>query len=526
MPFSATGTHAGLYVISSSAVGSAPAPTGTQIIAVPPTLLGASFTLVGSLTAPTSVTPAVLVYSAKGVDGNQHVYGLNLTSSGLPAPAQLTSLSVPATKAICGAGEFQTNLLTPATLSVVIHVASPSNCAGDPTGTYYVVAYTASKTTAPTVVTIPGGTSTRSALENDGAFNPLYKSTGLLGGILYWDSATDTENFYPPPPAKLFTSPKVLLTNVKATPSACISAESVGALNYLEGDYLAAVDIAGAYKSYAFTAAGAADEFFAGQATSCVTDSSHLFFIGLASGKTSLYEEVLPSFSGQLTLLTGLTPSAQYSLIGSNTQVVVFQKSVTGTTSTTTSLQTVPVGTASTSAKTIGSYTGTVEAFLAAPLGQGAIDDYLFVNVTNEKISVSGLTVSYSSQVLHPSGANFLGPLANTVIQSFGVLTNELVGAVLEIKGITDTGGGYGGATLEKLPVGSTGTTAITLTGGVSFKVPANYGLSVAGFYGTPIAEGGLFSFKGGLSEGVALNASKDVIVPVSRPTTNILPML
>jgi hypothetical protein len=48
----------------------------------------------------------------------------------------------------------------------------------------------------------------------------------------------------------------------------------------------------------------------------------------------------------------------------------------------------------------------------------------------------------------------------------------------------------------------------------------------VAGFYGTPIAEGALISVKGGLSMGVALNASKDVIVPISMTAANVLPML
>jgi hypothetical protein len=57
--------------------------------------------------------------------------------------------------------------------------------------------------------------------------------------------------------------------------------------------------------------------------------------------------------------------------------------------------------------------------------------------------------------------------------------------------------------------------------------VPANYVVSVAGFYGTPFAEGVLASVKpGGLTSGVALNASKDVIVPISMTATNVLPML
>jgi hypothetical protein len=532
MPFSAKPVGAtgksGLYVIPSSAVGSAPAPTPSLITSAEPTLLGAAFTLVGTLTAPVSVTPALMIYSAKGADGNLHLYGLNLASTTLPKPVQITNLSVPTTKAICAAGQSQSNLTAPMTLSVVIHVATPGNCVGDPTGTYYLAAYTASSTTAPTVLNIPGGTTKISAIQNDGPFIPLALSSGLLGGILYWDSVTDAENFYPSP---LFTSPKVLLSGVKGTPVACISAVPGEALFQIGGDYLAAVNTASGSKSYAFTPAGAANEFFAGLANNCLTDATHLYFIGTASGKTTanIYEEALSSLSAPLTLLPGVTssPTVQYSLIGSNTAVVVFQKSAIAGLSTFTTVETVPVGKASTTAKTIASYTGALAAgFLAAPPSKLAIDDLLFVSISNEIISGTTPTVHYSSQVLSPSGTIFLKPPANTVIQSFGVLTNELEGSVLEITGITDINGGYGGATLERLPVGSTGTTAITLTGGVSYKVPANYVLSVFGFFGTPIGEGVLFSLKGGLSQGVALNASKDVIVPIGMTATNVLPML
>ena len=168
MPFSATpattGGKAGLLVVPSFAVGSSPAPTPSFITTAEPTLLGATFTLVGTFTAPTSVTPALLIYSAKGADGNLHLYGLNLTnptnSSTPPKPVQITNLSVKAPNVICAAGQSQSNLTS--TLSVVIHVATPkatSSCASAPTGTYYLAAYTNSATTAPTVLKIPGGTS-------------------------------------------------------------------------------------------------------------------------------------------------------------------------------------------------------------------------------------------------------------------------------------------------------------------------------------------------------------------------------
>ena len=406
MPFSATpvtgttGGKSGLFVIPSFAVGSSPAPTPSFITTAEPTLLGATFTLVGTFTAPTSVTPALLIYSAKGADGNLHLYGLDLTnptnSSTPPKPVQITNLSVKAPNVICAAGQSQSNLTVPSTLSVVIHVATPtttSSCASAPTGTYYLAAYTNSATTAPTVLKIPGGTSTLSAITNDGAFVPLNSQpSGLLGGILYWDSVTHDENFYSTPAGFNSAPSKVPVTGVKGTPLACIEAYSVNGLNHLAGDYLAAVNTAKGYVSYVFTPAGAANEFFAGQASGCVTDATHLYFLGTppTGGTTAaLYQETLSSLTAPLTLLPGVTPSSDYSLIGSNTAVVVIDKfAVAGTTFSTT-LETVPVGVKSTSAKTIaGPYAGAalMAGFLAAPTGQPAIDDQLFVSLRSETI--------------------------------------------------------------------------------------------------------------------------------------------
>jgi hypothetical protein len=97
---------------------------------------------------------------------------------------------------------------------------------------------------------------------------------------------------------------------------------------------------------------------------------------------------------------------------------------------------------------------------------------------------------------------------------------------VLQITGITDTNGGFGGASLNLWPVGGTSGMPITLTGGASYKVPANYLLFLGGFYGTPMAEGELFSVTTQASSGVAFNASTRVIVPLSLLNTNVLPIL
>jgi hypothetical protein len=113
------------------------------------------------------------------------------------------------------------------------------------------------------------------------------------------------------------------------------------------------------------------------------------------------------------------------------------------------------------------------------------------------------------------------------VIESFGVFATELDGNVLEITGITDTDGGFGGATLDLLAVGTSATpTKLTSSGGSIYKVPAGYEISVSGFYGTSVAAGGLYSLKGAPSMAVALDVSKRVIVPFGFTNTNVAPLL
>jgi hypothetical protein len=107
------------------------------------------------------------------------------------------------------------------------------------------------------------------------------------------------------------------------------------------------------------------------------------------------------------------------------------------------------------------------------------------------------------------------------------VFSTELDGTVLEITGITDTDGGFGGASLELLAIGVAKAPAkLTLSSGSSYKVPAGYEISVSGFYGTSVAAGGLFSLKGAPAIAVALDVSKHVILPFSFTNTNVTPLL
>jgi hypothetical protein len=543
-----TGGKSGLFLIASNAVGESTAPVPQWVAESQPTLLGAALQgFVNESTLPASATPAALIYSARGADGNQHVYGLDLTnptaSATPPKPAQITSLSVPSTKSICPAGQLETKLTTPSTLEVLVYVATPETgshpgtvgyCAGAPGGKYYLITYGESATTTPTAIDVPGATTTFSALENDGSFNPLNLNNGNLGGLLLWNSATQEERLYNP----TFTTATTLKTDIEAAPLPCVNEGAVanGSRNYLAGTALLTVNTTAGFESYQFVPSGETFEFFAGQATGCVTDPEHLYFIGTRNGSSvsTIYEENLTSITAPKSLLTGLTNSSSegYSLIGANGSVVVFQKysvSSTGTASTT--IETVPVGVTSSKATSIaGPYTGAVVTSLIAPADGGSITgtDWLILTSLDETMSGPTSKMTYSSEILDPNGLGTVASVPpNTLFQSFGPFTSELEGSVLEITGITDTDGAFGGATLELLGVGVSAVPAkLTLTGGASYKVPAGYQLSMNGFYGTSVAAGGLFSLTGGGSMGLALDAVKHVVVPLSFSDTNVSPML
>jgi hypothetical protein len=545
---SASGAKSGLFLIASNAVGGTTAPAPQWVTDSPPTLLGAAFQgFVNETTLPSSATPAALIYAAKGSDGNQHLYGLDLAnptaSATAPKPVQITSLSVPPSKSLCGGGQLQTKLTTPSTLAVVVYVATPESgskpgtegyCTGAPGGKYYLITYGESATTAPTAIDIPGGTATFSALENDGNFTPLDLDSGDLGGLLYWDSVTKEERLY----NSSFTTATTLKTGITGTPLACVDNPAVagGARDYLAGSALATVNTSAGFQSYQFVPTGEVVEFFDGQAGGCITDPDNLYFIGTRNGSTvsTIYQASLSSLSTPKTLLTGLSDSstAGYSLIGANGSAVVFQKyAVSSTGAESTTIEMVPVGVTSGKATLLGGpYAGAVITSFIAPAGGGSITGLDWLMLTNLDETVSGTTVkmTYASEVLDPNASGTVMTVpANTAFQSFGPFTTELVGNVLEITGITDTDGAFGGASLELLAVGtSSAPVKLTLNGGGSYKVPTGYQLSANGFYGTSVAAGGMFSVKGGVSMGLALDAVKHVIVPLSFSDTNVMPML
>jgi hypothetical protein len=546
LPYSAapvsgtSGGKTGLFLIESSEIAAATPPAPQFVTTNPPTLLGLGFKgLVSGSTPPTYLTPDTMIYSALGTDGNQHLYGLNLASTTLPVPTQITSLSVPPSKSICLGGQIEANATEPTTLSVVFYVATPKAgsqpgtdgyCQGVVGGTYYLANYTDSSATAAEVVNIPGGTATFPALLNDGIFLPLNLTTGVLGGLLYWDSVTDDENLYS---NATFTSAKTLLTGVQGTPVACVNVIGVinGAKTFLEGSNLDTVNTGSGYAAYEFTASGTATKFYSGIASDCLTDASSLYFIGAPSNTaaSAIYQEPLALEPTPKTLFSGL-PTADtsgYGLIGSNGSTLFFEEySISGSGSVTSTILSVPEGVTSSAATTLGAYPGPLFTyFLASPGAGAAADDILFLT---ERDQATSTTISFSSQVLRASGASVQPASTDTVWQSFGAFSTELAGDIWQVKGITDTTGTYGGGTMNLVNVSSSLTpTALTTTNGDAYTVPAGYYASLDGFYGTTIATGAFSPASAtAASIGAAVDVSKHVIVPLSLANTNVLPLL
>jgi hypothetical protein len=543
LPFSAapvngtTGGKSGMFLIASTAIADDPAPAPSWVTTNTTTLLGLALNgFVNGSTLPTSETPAVMIYAAEGADGNTHLYGLNLAYSSAtpPVPTQITNLSVPASMNVCSAGQLENDVATPSSLAVVVYVVTPVSGATPGTegycpagGTYELAHYTDTPTTAPVVVNLPGGTANFSALINDGPFTGLYQNAGSLAGVALWDSADGNLNFYP---GETFAGPSTVVANV-TEPLAIFSRTVEYGVVWTGGDnYLFNGTTAGTTTAYRVNASGSAVGFFFGTVAGAVQDDNNLYFIGYPGSSTTpaIYKEPL-SFSGVANLLSSAlpapSPSELSTLIWSNDSVLIFENATSGAGSSSYSLLSVPVATASTSATTIaGPITGNLaSAFMASPSGTDTAADILFLSTINE----SGGVTSFSSQVLTASGT-VEQTTPNSVFGSFGTLTTELLGDVWEIQGITDTSGGYGGGTIEQLNVGSLAKTAITAAGGAAYTVPTGYGLSMTGFYGTSVAVAQLYSLNSITQHFAAgaIDVSHHVILPLTLANTNVTPML
>jgi hypothetical protein len=531
-PLSSTKGQSGLFVIASNSIASSPAPSPTFVTASVPTVLGTAYQgFVSDSTPPSKLTPDLMMYAAAGSDGNTHVYGLDLADASTPpVPVQITNLSVPSSQHICYEGQVQSDLATPSSLSVVMYVTAGAPGAKPGTvgycgfsgGTYELAHYTDGPSVTAVTLNIPGSSADLSALENDGGFTPLYQTSGQLGGVVLWDASTKNLNFYSD---ATFTSSTTLLSSVGiGVPCVNVNAITNGNLNGSSRLLLNETTASGT-TAYQITASGGTPQpFFSGTAGSCVTDKDNLYFVGTPSGSTTsaIYQEPLAATPPAQTLLPlpALTTTEGASLIGSNNSVLLFQTYSDSSSGITSSVFSVPEGISSSSGTAIGGpYTGALDtAFLVSPTSSAA-DDFLFLTAMDETSS----GVSYSSQILTAGGV-LAAKLPNAVLGSFGPLSPLLDGDILEIAGITDLNGGYGGGTINSAPLTSLEPTPLTTAGGSDYTVPAGYVVGLTGFYGTGIGSGFLFSAANPAAPyiGVAVDVSQNAILPLNLINTNV----
>jgi len=97
----------------------------------------------------------------------------------------------------------------------------------------------------------------------------------------------------------------------------------------------------------------------------------------------------------------------------------------------------------------------------------------------------------------------------------------------LEIDGITDTNGGYGGGTVNAVSLSSLMPTPFTTAGGTDYTVPTGYVMSLDGFYGTGIGAGFLFSVADPTAPyiGAAVDVTRSVILPISLANSSVTPL-
>jgi hypothetical protein len=509
-----------VFVIPSSSLAATP----TFVTTSTATLFlgyGQQITLNGSNDV-TAYSPATYMYAAIDTSNNIHVYGLNLTSTTTPTPTQIGSLSLPLTAGaavntvICDSREASTNFFDASTVFVVLHIAGSSGC--NTTGDVWeVVHYTDSSSTAPTVVAIKST-----------FFTPLYDSTGALTGLELFDATSGNLYLYA---SDSFTSPTTLVAGVTAA-STILNAESVNGGAFTGNElFLSVTTAAGNYLYRLVHGATTATREYTATGTLTgvgVGDGVNVYFndtVTAATSTTTLWAEPLAGGTPTELYTVSYPAGVSYDLLGANTSVLVFYSSTISGSSISSTLLTVPVSTLSATATSIGGpYTGLISSsnsFLQPVTGGDPSTDLVFVNVLDATSGGGGTTISYSSEVLTPTGT-----VKKALTSNSAFLFNAasiLSGSAVQIAGITDTNGGYGGGTFNAVNLGTLASTALTTTGGAAYTVPAGF---ISGFGQLADTIGaGVFAPTGGstgASMGGAYDLSKDLIVPISLANTNV----
>jgi hypothetical protein len=444
---------------------------------------------------------------------------------------------LPKTQQICqiGSSSSLTDITVPTTLFVLIEVGTAAQC-NSGGGTFEVIHYLDSATTAPVVVNV-----------NTTEFNSIYQS-GKLTALLLFDSATNSLDVYAD---DTFTSPTQKITGLNnaneiagvldettlSTSAVFLSVTTTSAANELyrvDGDSLAATLI---------------QNVMTGTFGGIAQDDNNLYYMvltpGASSSVTATFNQVAltggtPKLLYTAPAYTNTTTFSRYQLIGSNDSVLAFELLVTPTTGglqdptkSTATIYTVPVGT-TTTPTTLASYpagNSVVEAFLAAPSGGSLSSSAVFATVRNATGSISAPTIAYSAGSIPLNGGAARPLIANSAYLPLAVISTRLFDTVWQATNITDTNGGFGGGTVNVVNVSNLTDTPFTTTGGGDYVIPSGFSGSIEAIFSNNIAIGFFDNSAAAISgtaplqeNGAAADLTTDFFYPVVLQNTFILP--
>jgi hypothetical protein len=465
----------GLFLIPSDKLTSAPAPTfvttdNTRVLGI-----GTQITTSGGVV---TYSPQLMMYADTSSTGTTKIFGLTLAgTSTVPTPTQISNLVVPSTQQICSNFESETDVTKPNTLFAVIEVGTSAQCASG-TGTFEVVHYLDSSSTAPTVVSI-----------NTTTIQAVYQN-GKLSALLLYDSTTSSFDAYSD---DTFTSPTQKITGLSGV-TYVTDVLDAATLSTPELFFLVATT-APANVLYRIDGATLATTQIQNLMTGTLgsgtpQDDTNLYYIDLIPGASNtttaaFYQVALVGGTPKLLytspsfVQSSSTGIVDYQLIGSNDSVVAFEfysdpitTGLLDPTKATATLYTVPVGTTSTTPTTLANYTAgnqLPQVFLSAPSGSGYASNVLFATVEHATGSITAPTIAFSAVSLPLNGGTAPAPIANSVYAPLAIVSAHLTDTVFQVTGITDTNGGYGGGTANSVNVSSLTDTPFTTTGGGNY---------------------------------------------------------
>jgi hypothetical protein len=525
----------GLFLIPSDKLASSPAPT---FITTDNTSLLAIGTQISVKDGVLTYSPQLMMYADTASTGITKIFGLTLAgTSSVPTPTQIGSLALPSTQVICpGSSSAETDISEATSLFVVIEVGTATQC-DEAGGTYEVVHYQDSSTTAPVVVNL-----------NTTTTNTVYQN-GNLTGLLVFDSATNSLDLYAD---DTFTSPTKEISGLQN--GSYVSGVLDEATLSTSGIFYSATTTGGVTDLYRIDGstlvATLIQNLMTGTVSTAVQDDTNLYYMVLTSGAsstTATFNQVALTGGTPKLLYTsppfvpeGAAGLAGYQLIGSNDSVVVFEfysEPLTGgsldPTKATATLYTVPVGETTTTPTTLANYPAgdlLTNVFLSAPSGSGLSASVLFVTVRKASGSISAPTIAYSAVSIPLNGGTAPAPIANSAYEQLAVVSPRLTYNVWQVIGITDTNGGWGGSTAYSVNVSTLVDTPFTTTGGADYVFGKGFSGGFAAISSPNIAIGILensSAVSGGatlVEDGAAVDLTTNFLYPVVLTNTNVMP--